>query len=178
MNWRIETKLYTGEKGFSVIDMWECEWRRLYKTTTKVKLHFRENVPYERSLTEHQLLEGKMKGNFHQQIPCDCKVIVNLRINSINFPAIFKSTLVRKKDIGDLTKTYPVEKGIIHQPRKMMLWSITLQDGSLYNPLPLFFLQLGVLFTKNTVSLSTLQTKVSAAFYSQHWTQEYNVTKI
>ena len=46
---------YVQEKGFIVIEMWECEWLRLYKTTTIVKLHIRENFPYRRSLTEHQL---------------------------------------------------------------------------------------------------------------------------
>ena len=30
---------YIQEKGFTVIEMWECEWWRLYKTTTNVKLH-------------------------------------------------------------------------------------------------------------------------------------------
>ena len=30
---------YKREKGFTVNEMWECEWRRLYKTTTNVELH-------------------------------------------------------------------------------------------------------------------------------------------
>ena len=52
---------YIQEKGFTVIEMWECEWWRLYKTTVNVKLHIRENFPYRRSLTEQQLLEGIKK---------------------------------------------------------------------------------------------------------------------
>ena len=43
---------YIQEKGFTVIQMWECEGWRLYKTTTNVELHIRENFPYRRSLTE------------------------------------------------------------------------------------------------------------------------------
>ena len=43
---------YIQEKGFTVIEMWECEWWRLNKTTTNVKLHIRENFLYRRSLTE------------------------------------------------------------------------------------------------------------------------------
>ena len=49
---------YLQEKGFTVIEMWECQWWRLYKTTANVKLQIRENFPYRRSLTEQQLLEG------------------------------------------------------------------------------------------------------------------------
>ena len=52
---------YKQEKSFTVNDKWECEWWRLYKTSTNVKLHIRENFPYRRSLTEHQRLEAKKK---------------------------------------------------------------------------------------------------------------------
>ena len=54
---------YIQKKSFTVIEMWECEWWRLYKTTTNVRLHIRENFPYARSLTEHHLLEGLKKAN-------------------------------------------------------------------------------------------------------------------
>ena len=43
---------YRQKKSFTVIEIWECEWWRLYKTTTTVKLHIRENFLYKRSLTE------------------------------------------------------------------------------------------------------------------------------
>ena len=47
---------YIQEKGFKVIEMWECEWWRLYKTTNSVKQHIREHFPYRRSLAAEQLL--------------------------------------------------------------------------------------------------------------------------
>ena len=37
---------YLQEKCFTLNEMWECECWRLYKTTTNVKLHVRENFPY------------------------------------------------------------------------------------------------------------------------------------
>ena len=52
---------YIQENGFTVFEMWECEWWRLYKTTANVKLHIRENFPYRRSPIEQQLLEGIKK---------------------------------------------------------------------------------------------------------------------
>ena len=36
---------YIQEKSFTIIEMRECEWWRLYKTTTNVKLNIRENFP-------------------------------------------------------------------------------------------------------------------------------------
>ena len=139
---------YIQEKSFTVIEMWECEWWRLYKTTTKVKLHIRENFPYKRSLTEQQLLEGIKKGNLFGYVQCDIEVPENLRQNFANFPPVFKSFLVSKNDIGDLMKTYAEEEGIISQPRKMLISSFTLQNGTLITPPLLFYLQLGLVVTK------------------------------
>ena len=126
---------YIQEKAFTVNEMWECECRRLYKTTTKVKLHIRENFPYRRSLTEQQLLEGIKKGNLFGYVQCDIEVPENLRANFSNFPPIFKNTLVNKNDIGDLMKTYAEEEGIKSQPRKELISSFTLQNGTLITPL-------------------------------------------
>ena len=52
---------YIQEKSFTVIQMWECEWLRLHKTTINVKLHILENFSCRRSLTEHQFLEEYRK---------------------------------------------------------------------------------------------------------------------
>ena len=127
------------QKGFTVIQMWECDWCRLYKTTTNVKLHIRENFPYRRSLIEQQVLEGIRKGNLFGYVQCHIEVPENLRANFANFPPIFKNTLVSKNDIGDLMKTYAEEEGIRSQPRKMLISRFTIQNGTLITPLLLFF---------------------------------------
>ena len=111
---------YIQEKGFTVIEMWECEWWRLYMTTTNFKLHIRENFPYRRSLTEHQLLEGIKKGNLFGYVQCDIEVPEILRANFANFPPIFKNTFV-SKNIGDVMKTYAEEEGIRSQPQEMLI---------------------------------------------------------
>ena len=131
---------YIQEKGFTVIEMWDCEWWRLYKTSTNVKLHIRENFPYRRSLTEKQLLEGIKKRKLFGYIQCAIEVPENLRANFANFPSKFKNTLASKNDIGDFMKTYAEEKEKMSQPRKMLIPSFTLQNGSLITPLLLFYL--------------------------------------
>ena len=139
---------YIQEKGFTAIEMWECEWWRLYKTTTNGKLHIRENFPYRRSLTEQQFLKGIKKGSLLGYVQCDIEVPENLRVNFPNFPPIFMNTLVSKNDNGDLMKTYAEEGGIKSQPRKMLISSFTLQNGTLTTPLLLFYLQFGLACTK------------------------------
>ena len=139
---------YLQEKGFTVIGMWACEWWRLYKTTTNVKLHIGENFPYRRSLTEQQLLEGIKKRSLLGYVQCDYNKLENLRVNFANFPPIFKNTLVSKNDIGDLMKTYAEEGGIMSQPWKVLISSFTLENRTLITPLLLFYLQLGLVVTK------------------------------
>ena len=43
-------KQYIKEKGYNVVEMWECEWWNLCKTTSCVKEHLRESIPYKRPL--------------------------------------------------------------------------------------------------------------------------------
>ena len=42
---------YIQQKGFHIVEMWECEWWSLYKTDASVKSHLRKNFPYRRPLT-------------------------------------------------------------------------------------------------------------------------------
>ena len=49
-------KQYIREKEHNVVEMWEDDWN-LYKTTTCVKEHLREALPYKRLLREERLLE-------------------------------------------------------------------------------------------------------------------------
>ena len=79
---------------------------------------------------------------------CDIEVPENLRAIFANFPPIFKNTLVSKSDIGDLMKNYAEEERLLSQPRKMLISSFTLQNGTLITPLLLFYLQLGFVCTK------------------------------
>ena len=36
---------YIQRKGYEIIEMWECEWWRLYKTDAQVKSYLRANFP-------------------------------------------------------------------------------------------------------------------------------------
>ena len=129
---------YIQEKGCKVIEMWECEFWRLYKTTKTVKQHIREHFPYRRSLAAEQVLEDIKKGKLFGYVQCDIEVPEFSRPKFDNFPPIFENTLVSKNDIGDLMKTYAEEEGIMSQPRKMLISSFTLQNGALITPLLLF----------------------------------------
>ena len=63
-----------------------------------------------------------------------------------NFPPIFKNTLVSKNDSDNLTKTYAEEEGKMSQPRKLLISSLTFQNGTLITPF--LNLELGLFCTK------------------------------
>ena len=141
-------RTYTQQKAFTVIKAWECQWWRLYKTTTNVKQYVRENFPCRRSLTYYQLLEEIKSKKLFGYVQCDIEVPANLRANFAKFPPVFKNTLVSKNDAGDLLKTYADEKGIMSQARKMLISSFIVKNRTLITPLLLFYLQLGLFVSK------------------------------
>ena len=77
---------FIQNKGFKVIEMWECEWWRLYKTTNTVKQHIREHFPYKRSLAAEELLEEIKAGKLIGCLQCDIEVPENLRSKLLTSP--------------------------------------------------------------------------------------------
>ena len=141
---------YTQEKGIKVIEieMWECELWRPYKTTNTVEQHIREHFPYRRSFATEQLLEEIKEGTLFGYFQCDIELPEKLRSKFVNFPPIFKNIVVSKSDIGDLMKNYADEERFLSQPRKKLISSFTLQNGTLITPLLLFYLQLALVVLK------------------------------
>ena len=45
-------------------------------------------------------------------------------------------------------KNYAEEERLLSQPRKLLIYTFTLQNGTLFTPLLLFYLQLGLVCTK------------------------------
>ena len=104
-------KQYIKEKGYNVVQMWECEWWNLYKPTTCVKEHLRESFPYKRPLREENLLEQIRSGKLFGYVQCDIEVPEELKKKFASFPPIFKNTNVGRHDIGSLMQDYAEKKG-------------------------------------------------------------------
>ena len=49
---------YIQQKGYQIVEMWECEWWSLYKTDESVKSYLRKNFPHRRPLSEEGLMQG------------------------------------------------------------------------------------------------------------------------
>ena len=141
-------KQYIKEKGYNVVGMWECEWWNLYKTTTCVKDHLRESFPYKHPLREESLLEQIRSGKLFGSLQCDIEVSEELKEKFANFPTIFKNTNLGRHDIGSLLQDYAEKEGLLCQPRKMLISSCFLENGTLITPLLLFLLEFGLVWKK------------------------------
>ena len=125
---------YIQQKGYQIVEMRECEWWSLYKTDASVKSH-RENIPYNRLLSEEQLLQGFIDGQLFGYVQYDIEVPEHLRSYFWNSPPIFKKTVVSREDIGNLMKEYAEKENILAQPRRMLISSFVLTIGTIITSL-------------------------------------------
>ena len=107
-----------------------------------------KTFPYKRPLSGEQLLHGIIDGQLFGYVKCDIEVPEDLRSYFSNFPPIFKNTVVSREDIGTLMREYAEKVNIMAQPRRMLISSFNLTNGSIITPLLLFYLQLGLVCKK------------------------------
>ena len=106
------------------------------------KVTFRKNFPYRRPLSEEGLLRGVIDGQLFGYVQCDIEVPEHLRDYFSNFPPIIRNTAVSSVDNGNLTKQYAEKGNIMVQPRRMLISCFILTNGTIINPLLLFFCNL------------------------------------
>ena len=58
-------RAYISNKGYQVVEMWECEWCKLYNSNSLVKQHLRESLPYKFENRSH----AKKYPQYEQRLP-------------------------------------------------------------------------------------------------------------
>ena len=139
---------YIQQKGYQIVEMWECEWWSLYKTDASVKSHLRKNFPYRRPLSEEGLLQGIIDGRLFGYVQCDIEVPEHQQSYISSFPPVFKNTVVSREDVGLLMREYAERENIMPPPRRMLISSFFLTNGTIITPLFLFYLKLGLVCKK------------------------------
>ena len=141
---------YIKERGYNVVEMWECEWWSLYETTIWVKEHLRLSFPYKRPLRKESLLEQIRSGKLFGYVQCDNEVPEELKERFANFPPIFRNTNVGQHDFGLLMKDYAEKEELLCQSRKMLISSYFLENVTLitHSSAPILF-RLGTSMQKN-----------------------------
>ena len=110
----------------------------------EIKSFVRSTFPYKRRLSFENLLSRIRKGELFGYVQCDLRVPENLREKFESFPPIFKNIFVSRSDIGYLMKKYAEENKLMTQPRRMLISSFHLINGTIITPLLNFYLDLGL----------------------------------
>ena len=83
-------KQYIDKKSYTIIEMWECKWWKLYNTDLSLVKHLRKSFPYKRPSGQNQILDKIISGALFSYVQCDIKVLEHLpRKYSANFSQIF-----------------------------------------------------------------------------------------
>ena len=126
-----------------------------------VKEQLRESFPYKRPLREESLLEQIRSGKLFGYVQCEIEVPEELKEKFAKFLPIFKNANVGRHDIGSLMQDYPAKQGLLCQPRKMLISSFFLENGTLNTHLLLFYSDLGLVCKKIYRFVEDLQLNVS-----------------
>ena len=87
-------KQYIQEKGFRVIEMYECDWWNMYQTDIFAIQHLRESFPYKMTLGEARLLENIKSEGLIPYLQCDIEVTENLREALSTFHPISRTLML------------------------------------------------------------------------------------
>ena len=82
------------EKDYNVIEMYECDWWKKYKTDNIVKQHLRESFPYKMPLREKRLLEVIKSGSLFVYVQCVIEVPENIKLLPTFHPSSRRLMLV------------------------------------------------------------------------------------
>ena len=124
--------------------MSECQWKLQMRENHKIKSFVRSTFPYKRPLSFENLLSRIQKGELFGYVQCDLRVPENLREKFESFPPIFKNIFVSRSDNGDFMKKDAEENKLMTQPRRMLISSFHLINGTIIAPLLNFYLDLGL----------------------------------
>ena len=83
-------KEYVQQKGYKIIEMWECNWWELYRTDATVKNQLRANFPYQRPLSEERLMQEIRSGKLFAYGQCELKVPEHVKAYFANFSPNFQ----------------------------------------------------------------------------------------
>ena len=131
------------------------------------------NLPSKKPLRGERLLENTRSGSLFAFFQCDIKVTKNLRETFANFAPIFKNINVDRDNIRPFMKSYAEKERLLTQPRRMLISSYFLDNGTTIPPLLLFYLDLGLVGKKNYRSVKDTPMK----FFNSFVQSAVNATK-
>ena len=137
------------ETGF--VEMWECEWRRLKKTSSQVQQSidskFRRPQDPHKTLTEVEIVSAIRNKSLFGEVECDIRVPDALKPAFAEMPPIFKNTDISRDDIGEYMKAFAEKQKIMSRPRRSLIGSYFGEKILLATPLIKWYMEHGLELT-------------------------------
>lgn len=143
---------YIQDAGFSLVEMWECEWSELKRSNPDIKQFLRAR--FERALdrywtlTQQQILDSVKNGNLFGCVECDIRVPEHLKAKFSEMCPIFKNTMISRDDIGEFMKQFAEQRKIMSRPRRSLIGSYYGDKIMLATPLLRWYLDHGLEVTR------------------------------
>ena len=81
---------YLRNKGYNIVEVWECKWWERVKEEENVRNHVRKNFPLKLPMKQESLLSKIRDGKMFRYVHCDLEVPDGLKYKFSNFPPIFE----------------------------------------------------------------------------------------
>ncbi|XP_031574896.1 uncharacterized protein LOC116308572 [Actinia tenebrosa] len=147
---QVNTK-YIRSEGYTVIEMWECEWRRMKKTIPAIKeflgVKFQRPMDKYKTLTHDQILQAVLDEQLFGVVECDICVPDHLKEKFSEMCPIFKNVEISREDIGDYMRGFAEENKIMPRPRRSLIGSYFGKEVLLATPLLKWYLEHGLQVT-------------------------------
>ena len=143
---------YIRSKGYRVVEMWECEWRRMKKTNPELQrfiaTEVRRTLDKVKIMSAERILSEVRNERLFGCVEVDIRVPEHLKEKFSEMCPIFKNTNISREDMGEFMKAYAEEHGIMAQPRRSLIGSMKGDKILLATPLLKWYLEHGLEVTK------------------------------
>ena len=143
---------YIRNKGYRVVEMWECEWRQMKRTNQELQCFIatevRRTLDTIKIMSPGRILREVRNGRLFGCVEVDIRVPQHLKEKFSEMCPIFKNTEISRDDIGDFMQTNAEEHNIMAQPRRSLVGSMKGEKILLATTLLKWYLEHGLEVTK------------------------------
>ena len=143
---------YIRSKGYTVVEMWECEWRQLKRTNRELQrfiaAEVRRTLDKVKIMSAERILSEVRHERLFGCVEVDIRVPEHLKEKFSEMCPIFKNTEISREDIGEYMKAYAEEHKIMAQPCRSLIGSMKGDKVLLATPLLKWYLEHGLEVTK------------------------------
>ena len=150
-----KTSAYLREQGFTVIEMYECQWAGMKKENADIRKFISElnkanawSQTHRGATSEEEILSAIRNDSVFGLVECDIHVPNSKRHMFKEMPPIFKNTEVALDDIGPHMREFAERYSIMSKPRRMLIGSLFGKKILLITPLVKWYLEHGLVVSK------------------------------